>query len=230
MRSRVPNKYREAGADITSWKRSPRARTRAHPQRDHGAAVGQYDRIRAHAGTFVQGWDEAGYEIVISPFRRSASPLARCSDFMGSLRENGHVKEMLPQILMRAALYDTIGYYDYEALDTSIARTVLPEFSLMDITLQHWAIIGWDDVQRVTLPPGRAIACGRGDREGRHRPIQRVFDFLAHGYSAGMRANDVEGESSQDGEVLRAIVFSGSAAILANTTSSTQCSRFSMAQ
>src|SRR5216684_2485975 len=42
----------------------------------------------------------------------------------------------------------------------------------------------------------------------------RAFDFLAHGYWVGMRANDVERESSQDRQVLRAIVFSGSVAIL----------------
>jgi hypothetical protein len=42
----------------------------------------------------------------------------------------------------------------------------------------------------------------------------RAFDFLAHGYWVGMRANDVECESSQDRQVLRAIVFSGSVAIL----------------
>jgi hypothetical protein len=30
-------------------------------------------------------------------------------------------------MMTRAALYDTIGFYDYEALDTAIARTVLPE-------------------------------------------------------------------------------------------------------
>ena len=41
-----------------------------------------------------------------------------------------------------------------------------------------------------------------------------AFDFLTHGYAVGMRANDVECESSQDREVLRTIVFSGSVAIL----------------
>ena len=75
----------------------------------------------------LREWDEAGYELVIFPvssFRVAAGAVQR---FYGSLRNNGHVKEMLPQMMTRAALYDTIGYYDYEALDTSIARTVLPE-------------------------------------------------------------------------------------------------------
>jgi methylisocitrate lyase len=37
------------------------------------------------------------------------------------------VQDMLPDMMTRAALYDTIGYYDYEALDASIARTVLED-------------------------------------------------------------------------------------------------------
>ena len=47
--------------------------------------------------------------------------------FYASLHRHGDVKEMLPEMMTRAALYDTISYYDYEALDASIARTVLPE-------------------------------------------------------------------------------------------------------
>ena len=47
--------------------------------------------------------------------------------FYAGLRRNGHVQDMLPDMMTRAALYDTIGYYDYEALDASIARTVLED-------------------------------------------------------------------------------------------------------
>jgi len=75
----------------------------------------------------LREWDEAGYEIVIFPasaFRVAAGAVQR---FYASLRKDGHVSEHLPQMMTRAALYDAIGYYDYEALDTSIARTVLPD-------------------------------------------------------------------------------------------------------
>ena len=41
-----------------------------------------------------------------------------------------------------------------------------------------------------------------------------AFDFLTHGYPVWMRSNDIESESSQDREVLRGVVFSGSVAIL----------------
>jgi methylisocitrate lyase len=75
----------------------------------------------------LQEWDAAGYELVIFPvssFRIAAGAVQR---FYSSLHRNGDVKEMLSEMMTRAALYDTIGYYDYEALDASIARTVLPE-------------------------------------------------------------------------------------------------------
>jgi hypothetical protein len=41
-----------------------------------------------------------------------------------------------------------------------------------------------------------------------------AFDLLAHRYSFGVSANDVDGEPPQNGEVLRAVVFSGSATVL----------------
>ncbi len=75
----------------------------------------------------LQEWDAAGFELVIYPasaFRVAADAVRR---FYDSLRRNGHVRDMLPQMMTRAALYDTIGYYDYEALDSTIARTVLPQ-------------------------------------------------------------------------------------------------------
>jgi methylisocitrate lyase len=75
----------------------------------------------------LKEWDAAGFELVIFPvssFRIAAGAEQR---FYDSLRRNGDVKEMLPEMMTRAALYDTISYYDYEALDASIARTVLPE-------------------------------------------------------------------------------------------------------
>jgi methylisocitrate lyase len=34
---------------------------------------------------------------------------------------------MLEEMMTRAELYQLLGYYDYEALDTTIARTVLPD-------------------------------------------------------------------------------------------------------
>ena len=73
----------------------------------------------------VAQWHDFGYEVVIFPvseFRIAARATER---FYADLRQNGDVRNTLPGMMTRAALYDTIGYYDYEALDASIAKTVL---------------------------------------------------------------------------------------------------------
>ena len=42
------------------------------------------------------------------------------------LARDGSAAAMLDRMQTRAELYDTIGYHDYEALDESIARSVVP--------------------------------------------------------------------------------------------------------
>lgn len=72
-------------------------------------------------------WHDFGYEVVIFPvseFRIAARAIER---FYADLHRNGEVKNTLPDMMTRAELYEVIGYYDYEALDASIARTVLDE-------------------------------------------------------------------------------------------------------
>jgi methylisocitrate lyase len=75
----------------------------------------------------LQQWGEFGYEVVIFPvseFRIAARATER---FYAGLHRNGDVKDALSAMMTRAELYDAIGYYDYEALDASIARTVLDQ-------------------------------------------------------------------------------------------------------
>ena len=75
----------------------------------------------------LREWRDYGYEVVIFPvseFRVAARAIER---FYADLHRNGEVKNTLPDMMTRAELYDVIGYYDYEALDASIARTVLDE-------------------------------------------------------------------------------------------------------
>lgn len=75
----------------------------------------------------LREWRDFGYEVVIFPvseFRIAARAIER---FYADLHRNGEVKNTLPDMMTRAELYEVIGYYDYEALDASIARTVLDE-------------------------------------------------------------------------------------------------------
>jgi methylisocitrate lyase len=125
MRAR---RYREAGADVIFVEAltSPEdiARIRAEVAGPLLANMTEFGRTPQLS---LKEWDAAGFELVIFPvssFRIAADAVQR---FYASLHRNGDAKEMLPQMMTRAALYDTIAYYDYEALDASIARTVLPE-------------------------------------------------------------------------------------------------------
>jgi methylisocitrate lyase len=43
------------------------------------------------------------------------------------LRRDGTTEPMVDRMQTRAELYATIGYHDFEQLDASIARTVIPE-------------------------------------------------------------------------------------------------------
>ncbi|MGE0628378.1 MAG: methylisocitrate lyase [Hyphomicrobiaceae bacterium] len=73
----------------------------------------------------LTAWAQYGYEIVIYPvssFRIAARSIAA---FYTELRTHGDASAALSSMMTRAELYDRIGYYDYEALDSSIARTVL---------------------------------------------------------------------------------------------------------
>lgn len=75
----------------------------------------------------LEEWRRLGYEIVIYPvsaFRIAAKAMA---GFYAALKADGSAAGQLDGMMTRAELYDTIGYFDYEALDGSIARTRLPE-------------------------------------------------------------------------------------------------------
>ena len=74
----------------------------------------------------LEEWRRLGYAIVIYPvsaFRIAARAMAA---FYASLKADGSAAGQLSAMMTRAELYDTIGYFDYEALDSSIAKTRLP--------------------------------------------------------------------------------------------------------
>jgi methylisocitrate lyase len=50
-------------------------------------------------------------------------------ELYASIRTHGGAQKMVERMQTRAELYDTIDYSAYEALDSSIAKTVLPPAS-----------------------------------------------------------------------------------------------------
>ncbi len=70
-------------------------------------------------------WAEAGYEVVIYPVSAFRVMSQAAATFYRSLKADGDASAHLPGMMTRAELYTRIRYSDYEALDSSIAKTVL---------------------------------------------------------------------------------------------------------
>ena len=73
-----------------------------------------------------------GYKMVIWPVTALRLAARAMEDGYGELAARGTQAGMLERMQSRRALYDVIGYHDYEALDGSIARSVVPEASTPD--------------------------------------------------------------------------------------------------
>ncbi len=72
-------------------------------------------------------FQDMGYDIVIWPATSMRVAAHAMTELYGHLKENGGCEALVDNMTSRADLYDTIGYYDYETLDESIAKTVVPE-------------------------------------------------------------------------------------------------------
>jgi methylisocitrate lyase len=67
-----------------------------------------------------------GYRMVIWPASSLRVANKAQEELYAAIRRDGGTHKMVPRMQTRAELYATIGYHDYEALDASIVRTVLP--------------------------------------------------------------------------------------------------------
>jgi methylisocitrate lyase len=120
-------RYADAGAELIFVEALEKAedirRVRAELKAPLLANMTEFGRTPQ---TSLEEWNRYGYNIVIYPvshFRVGSLAMER---FYASLRAKGHVGDFLPQMMTRADLYDVIRYHDYEALDSSIARSTIP--------------------------------------------------------------------------------------------------------
>jgi methylisocitrate lyase len=67
-----------------------------------------------------------GYRMVIWPVSSLRVANKAQEELYAALRRDGGAHNMIDRMQSRAELYATIGYSDYEALDASIVKTVLP--------------------------------------------------------------------------------------------------------
>jgi methylisocitrate lyase len=68
-----------------------------------------------------------GYAMVIWPVSHLRVAARAMEDLYAAIRRDGGTQGLLDRMQTRAELYETIGYHDYEALDASLIRTVVPE-------------------------------------------------------------------------------------------------------
>jgi methylisocitrate lyase len=72
-------------------------------------------------------FEEFGYKMVIWPVSSLRVAAKAIGDLYACLKRDGGASAMLPRMQTRAELYDVIRYFEYESLDDSIARSVMPD-------------------------------------------------------------------------------------------------------
>lgn len=77
----------------------------------------------------AEQFESFGYRMVIYPVTSLRVAAKAYERVFQEIMEKGTQKEKLDDMQTRAELYDTIRYYDYEALDEKIAKTVLPDLA-----------------------------------------------------------------------------------------------------
>jgi len=67
-----------------------------------------------------------GYSMVIWPVSQLRIAARSMEELYAAIQRDGGTQNMVDRMQTRAELYETIGYHDYEALDSTLVRTVLP--------------------------------------------------------------------------------------------------------
>jgi methylisocitrate lyase len=123
--------YREAGADAIF----PEALTDAAMFRAFAAALPGVPLLanmtefgRTPPFTAAE-FEDFGYAMVIWPVSSLRVAAKAQEELYATIARDGAATAMLPRMQTRAELYETIGYFRYEALDTQIARSAIPASS-----------------------------------------------------------------------------------------------------
>jgi len=74
----------------------------------------------------AEQFKEMGYRMVIWPVSSLRVSAKASEGLYANIRDAGSTEALLAQMQTRAELYDLIGYHHFEALDQSIARSIIP--------------------------------------------------------------------------------------------------------
>jgi methylisocitrate lyase len=72
-------------------------------------------------------FESMGYSMVIWPVSALRVANKAQETLYAAIKRDGGTQKMVDRMQTRAELYKTIGYHDYEALDSSIVKTVIPQ-------------------------------------------------------------------------------------------------------
>lgn len=72
-------------------------------------------------------FQEMGYRMVIWPVSSLRVAAKAQEELFAAIARDGGTHRMVDRMQTRAELYETIGYADYEALDSSIVKTIVPQ-------------------------------------------------------------------------------------------------------
>jgi methylisocitrate lyase len=71
-------------------------------------------------------FEEMGYKMVIWPVSSLRVANKAQAELYASIKEHGGTHKYVDRMQTRQELYDTIGLHDFEELDASIIKTVVP--------------------------------------------------------------------------------------------------------
>lgn len=120
--------YKQAGADVIFPDALPSEKDfRAFAKAVPGPKMANMTEFGRTPYFTAKQFQDFGYKIVIWPATSMRVAAGAMAELYRHLKQHGSAEALLNKMPSRAELYDTIGYYDYEALDEGIARSVVPK-------------------------------------------------------------------------------------------------------
>ena len=103
---------------------SRRIRAEGYPEVKLLANMTEFGRTPFYTAEEFQAM---GYQMVIWPVSAARVANKAMEELFVSIKQNGGTHKLVDRMQTRAELYDTIGLHAYEALDTSLIATIVPQ-------------------------------------------------------------------------------------------------------
>jgi len=122
------NLYHEAGADVVFPDALPSEEDfRTFAASVPGPKMANMTEFGRTPYFSANQFEDFGYDIVIWPATSMRVAAHAMQGLYAHIKDHGGAEALMDKMTSRADLYDVIGYYDYEALDESIAKSVVPD-------------------------------------------------------------------------------------------------------